>query len=36
MRNRIFLEQVSRRISCFRGLTLLFDQMIELGEVGFS
>ena len=30
------LKQFSGRISCFRVLTVLFDKLIELGEVGFK
>ena len=32
----ILLKQFSGRIGCFRGLTDLFDELIELGEVGFN
>ena len=32
----ILLEQFNGRIGCFRRLTVLFDKLIELGEVGFN
>ena len=32
----ILLERFSGRVGCFRGLTVLIDNLIDLGEVNFS
>ena len=33
---KFFLEQFGGRIGCFRGITVLFNKLIELGEMGFN